>query len=56
MAQFRISWCIRGYNTPEYAHYLGYLDFSQLFPDFPKGKRLESYYREIVNRSVENGE
>ncbi|RYP82013.1 hypothetical protein DL769_001770 [Monosporascus sp. CRB-8-3] len=27
MGQYRISWCIRGDNTPEYADYLRYLDF-----------------------------
>ncbi|KAJ9489581.1 hypothetical protein VN97_g3693 [Penicillium thymicola] len=53
MAQFRISWCVRGYNTPEYGEYLGYLDFTQLFPDFPKGKSLKTYYREVVNGSAE---
>ncbi|KAJ5920452.1 hypothetical protein N7516_011310 [Penicillium verrucosum] len=53
MAQFRISWCVRGYNTPEYGEYLGYLDFTQLFPDFPKGKSLKTYYREVVNGTAE---
>lgn len=48
MGQYRISWCVRGDNTPEYADYLGYLDFWQLFPEFPRGKRLEEFYREVL--------
>ncbi|GLA18389.1 hypothetical protein AnigIFM62618_006032 [Aspergillus niger] len=38
MGQYRISFCIRGDNTPEFADYPGYLDFWKLFPDFPKGR------------------
>ncbi|KAE8378155.1 isoflavone reductase family protein [Aspergillus bertholletiae] len=49
MGQYRISWCIRGDNTPEYADYLGCLDFWKLFPTFPRGKTLETFYREIIN-------
>lgn len=49
MEQYRISWCIRGDNTPEYADYLGYLDFWKLFPDFPRGRSLEAFYREIIS-------
>lgn len=49
MGQYRISWCIRGDNTPEYADYLGYLDFWKLFPDFPRGRSLEAFYREIIS-------
>lgn len=49
MGQYRISWCVRGDNTPEYANYLGYLDFWTLFPEFPRGKRLEQFYREVLD-------
>ncbi|OGM50760.1 hypothetical protein ABOM_000727 [Aspergillus bombycis] len=49
MGQYRISWCVRGDNTPEYAEYLGYLDFWKLFPDFQKGTSLESFFQSIVN-------
>lgn len=45
MGQYRISWCIRGDNTPQYAEYLGYLDFWKLYPQFPKGRSLEAFYR-----------
>ena len=49
VGQYRISWCVRGDNTPEYADYLGYLDFWKLFPDFTRGKRLEAFYREVLD-------
>ncbi|KAL2815113.1 isoflavone reductase family protein [Aspergillus granulosus] len=49
MGQYRISWCVRGDNTPEYADYLGYLNFWKLFPEFPKGKSLEQFYREVLD-------
>lgn len=52
MGQYRISWCVRGDNTPEYADYLGYLNFWKLFPEFPKGKSLETFYREVLSRTA----
>ncbi|GLA62065.1 hypothetical protein AtubIFM55763_007281 [Aspergillus tubingensis] len=48
MGQYRISWYIRGDNTPEYAEYLGYLDFWKLFPDFPKGRSLKAFYQQVL--------
>lgn len=48
MGQYCISWCIRGDNTPEYADYLGYLEFWKLYPDFPKGRSLEAFYEHIL--------
>lgn len=48
MGQYRISWCIRGDNTPEYAEYLGYLDFWNLYPEFPRGRSLEDFYRRVL--------
>lgn len=51
MGQYRISWCIRGDNTPEYADYLGYLDFWKLFPDFKRGRSLEAFYRHVITES-----
>ncbi|RMJ09821.1 hypothetical protein CDV36_010529 [Fusarium kuroshium] len=41
MGQYRISWCIRGDNTPEYADYLGYVDFWNLFPEFRRDEISE---------------
>lgn len=34
------KWCVAGHNTPEYADYLGILDFKKLFPWFapPSGR------------------
>ncbi|KAE8374979.1 isoflavone reductase family protein [Aspergillus bertholletiae] len=52
MAQYRISWCVRGDNTPEYAEYLGCLDFWKLFPDFPRGRSLEAFYQEVISGSA----
>ncbi|KAJ5470034.1 isoflavone reductase family protein, partial [Penicillium desertorum] len=52
MGQYQISWCIRGDNTPEYADYLGYLSFWELFPEFPKGKSLEVFYKEVLGGAV----
>ncbi|KAJ6132012.1 hypothetical protein N7471_007227 [Penicillium samsonianum] len=49
MGQYRISWCIRGDNTPEYADYLRYLNFWELFREFPKGKTLEVFYKEALS-------
>ncbi|GAB1194210.1 hypothetical protein APSETT444_003452 [Aspergillus pseudonomiae] len=54
MGQYRISWCVRGDNTPEYAEYLGYLGFWKLFPDFQKGTSLESFFRSIVSGEIDS--
>ncbi|KAE8416008.1 isoflavone reductase family protein [Aspergillus pseudocaelatus] len=48
MGEYRISWCVRGDNTPEYAEYLGYLDFWKLFPDFQKGTSLVSFFQSVA--------
>lgn len=45
IAEYQLSWGIRGDNTPEYAEYLGYLSSKQLYPDFEPSdfrKHLES--------------
>ncbi|RSM05191.1 hypothetical protein CEP52_006391 [Fusarium oligoseptatum] len=52
MGQYRISWCIRGDNTPEYADYLGYVDFWNMFPDFPRGRTLAEFYRYILDNDL----
>ncbi|KAL2890665.1 isoflavone reductase family protein [Ceratocystis lukuohia] len=51
MGQYRLSWCVRGDNTPEYADYLGYLNFWHLFPGSPKGKSLEAFFKDIVKET-----
>lgn len=52
MGQYRLSWCVRGDNTSEYADYLGYLNFWELFPDLPKGRSLEAFYQEVLRGTV----
>ncbi|KAE8136424.1 isoflavone reductase family protein [Aspergillus pseudotamarii] len=52
MGEYRISWCVRGDNTPEHAEYLGYLDFWKLFPSFQKGTSLESFFQSVVNGEI----
>lgn len=34
LAEYQLSWGIRGDNNPEYAKYLGYLTSKDLYPDF----------------------
>jgi hypothetical protein len=41
--QYWNTWGIRGDNTPEYAKYLGYLLFKDLYPGL-EGKSYESYF------------
>jgi hypothetical protein len=38
----------RGYNSPEYAGYLGYLDAKDLYPEFVP-RSIESYHRELLD-------
>ncbi|KAJ4190403.1 hypothetical protein NW755_005545 [Fusarium falciforme] len=52
MGQYRISWCIRGDNTPEYADYLGYVDFWNLFPNFPRGRSLTEFYQYVLGNDL----
>ena len=41
MSQYRISWCIRGDNIPEYAEYLGYPGFLDLKSPLWEGQKPE---------------
>lgn len=34
LAEYQLSWGIRGDNNPEYAKYLGYITSKELYPDF----------------------
>lgn len=52
MGQYHISWCVRGDNTPEYADYLGYLDFWKLYPCFPRGRSLKTFYKQILGENL----
>jgi hypothetical protein len=47
MSQYRYSRCVRGDNTPKSAHYLGYLDGKELYPDLVC-KTLRDFVREVV--------
>ncbi|KAH8652985.1 hypothetical protein BGZ61DRAFT_374385 [Ilyonectria robusta] len=47
ISQYWNSMGIRGENTPEFAHFLGYLDGKNLYPDF-EGISLETCCREIL--------
>ncbi|KIX07470.1 uncharacterized protein Z518_02123 [Rhinocladiella mackenziei CBS 650.93] len=48
MAQYFMSVCIRGDNTPECAQYLGYLDCKDLYPDF-EFYPFEQYLRDALD-------
>ncbi|KAL4967748.1 aromatic alcohol reductase [Aspergillus stella-maris] len=50
LAEYQLSWGIRGDNTPEYAKYLGYLSAKELYPDF-----VPVSFKEYLT-SVYNGE
>jgi hypothetical protein len=52
VAEYRLSWGIRGDNTPEYARYLGYLDGKELYPDF-EFTPFESYVGELLEGKAE---
>ncbi|WAO86269.1 Hypothetical protein NCS54_00354000 [Fusarium falciforme] len=52
MGQYRIPWCIRGDNTPEYADYLGNVNFWNLFPDFPRGRSLAEFYQYVLDNDL----
>lgn len=34
LAEYKLSWGVRGDNNPDYAKYLGYLISKELYPDF----------------------
>lgn len=48
MAEYQISWGVRGDNTPEYAKYLGYLTTKELYPDFDFVP-FETFLREVLD-------
>jgi hypothetical protein len=45
--EYAYSKFVRGDNSPEYAKYLGYLDASDLYPDFVP-KSFEAYAKELL--------
>lgn len=52
LAQYCLSWGIRGENTPEYAKYLGYLDGKKLYPDI-KFTSFETYLQEVLGGTAQ---
>lgn len=48
IGQYRISWCVRGDNTPEFAKYLGYLNIWQLYPELVRGRSLKSFFQSVL--------
>ncbi|KAI1764488.1 isoflavone reductase family protein [Hypoxylon sp. FL1150] len=46
--QYFDSWGLRGDNTPEYAKYLGYLDFKELYPGI-KGKTPRDHFQGLLS-------
>ncbi|GAB1215709.1 hypothetical protein ATERTT37_004903 [Aspergillus terreus] len=53
LAEYQLSWGIRGDNTPEYAQYLGYITAKDLYPDFQPIQFRE--YLETVVRGTAKG-
>ncbi|KAI9045380.1 aromatic alcohol reductase [Aspergillus affinis] len=53
LAEYQLSWGIRGDNCPEYAKYLGYVTSKQLYPDFRPTEFRE--YLESVVRGTARG-
>ena len=53
LAEFQLSWGVRGDNNPEYAKYLGYITSKDLYPDFKPIDYQE--YLETVIRGTAKG-
>ncbi|PYH80200.1 aromatic alcohol reductase [Aspergillus brunneoviolaceus CBS 621.78] len=53
LAEYQLSWGLRGDNTPEYAKYLGYVTSKELYPDFTPTDFRE--YLETVVRGAAKG-
>lgn len=47
LAEYQLSWGIRGDNSPDYAKYLGYLTSKELYPDF-QPVDLRDYLETVV--------
>ena len=47
IAEYQLSWGIRGDNTPDYAKYLGYITSKELYPDF-EPTDLKAYLESVV--------
>lgn len=47
IAEYQLSWGIRGDNNPEYAKYLGYITCKELYPDF-EPTDIREYLESVV--------
>jgi hypothetical protein len=48
LAEYQLSWGLRGDNNPEYAKYLGYVTSKELYPDF-EPIDFQAYLDTVVN-------
>jgi len=46
-SEYKLSWGVRGDNTPEYAKYLGYLTSKELYPDL-QFRSFEDFLKELL--------
>lgn len=51
--EYAYSKFVRGDNSPDFAKYLGYVDASDLYPDFVP-RSFEAYAKELVDGKAEN--
>ncbi|GAB7354305.1 hypothetical protein MBLNU459_g4825t1 [Dothideomycetes sp. NU459] len=47
VAQYQMSWGVRGDNTPEYATFLGYLTSKELYPDLGF-RKFEDFVKDVL--------
>lgn len=47
LAEYQLSWGLRGDNTPDFAKYLGYLTSKELYPDF-QPTDFKDYLQSVV--------
>ncbi|KAL6402664.1 isoflavone reductase family protein [Ilyonectria robusta] len=53
LAEYRLSWGVRGDNNPDYAKYLGYLTSKELYPDF-QSIGFRDYLKSVVEGTAQN--
>ena len=51
LAEYQLSWGIRGDNNPDYAKYLGYHTTQDLFPDF-QPTDFREYLEQVIRGSA----
>jgi hypothetical protein len=53
VAEYQVSWGVRGDNNPEYAKYLGYLLSKELYPDF-EPIPFRDYLESVINGTAKH--